>query len=133
MVRKFVVVLGVAAAFLAASVFAADANAPAKPKSPEGSRPPVTVKLEGTISVTKDSNDVVTSIKLTTASKAVYNVTLDKKGEELGSLNGKEVEVRCVVTEKDKQKWIKVIEFQLVEKKKTSPAKPKPISPKPKK
>jgi hypothetical protein len=119
MVRKFAIVLGVAAAFLAASVFAADANAP-KPKKPEV---PVTVKLEGTISVTKDSNDVVTSIKLTTARKAVYHVTLDKKGEELGSLNGKEVEVRCVITEKDDQKWIKVNEFQLVEKKKTLPAK----------
>jgi hypothetical protein len=126
MVRRFVIVLGVAAAFLATSVFAAGADAN-KPKKPEaGPRPPVTVKLEGTISVTKDSNDVVTSIKLTTARKAVYNVTLDKKGEELGGLNGKEVEVRCVITEKNDQKWIQVHEFQLVEKKKeTPPAKPK--------
>jgi hypothetical protein len=126
MVRRFVIVLGVAAAFLAVSVFAAGADAP-KPKKPEaGPRPPVTVKLEGTISVTKDSNDVVTSIKLTTANKTVYNVSLDKKGEELGGHNGKEVVVQCVVTEKDNQKWIKIHEFRLVEKKKTSPAEPKP-------
>jgi hypothetical protein len=106
-----------------------------KPKKPEaGPRPPVTVKLEGTISVTKDSNDVVTSIKLTTASKAVYNVTLDKKGKELGDSNGKEVEVRCVITKKDDQKWIKVSEFQVIEKKKeTPPAEPKPTPPKPEK
>jgi uncharacterized protein (DUF2147 family) len=120
MIRKFMVVLGVAAAFMAANVFAADANAP-KPKKPE------TVRLEGTVSVAKDSNGVVTSIKLTTAKKTVYNVTLDKKGKELGDFNGKEVEVRCVITEKkDGQKWITVSEFRLVEKKKETPlTKPK--------
>jgi hypothetical protein len=127
MVRKFVIVLGVAAAFLAVNVFAAGAEAPAKPKKPEAApRLPVIVRLEGTVSVTKDPNDVVTSIKLTTASKAVYNVTLDKKGKELSGLNSKEVEVRCVITKKDDQKWIKVNEFRLVEKKKETPlAKPK--------
>ena len=121
-IRRFVIVLGVAAVFLAASAFAADANAPVVPKKPEaGPRPPATVKLKGTISVTKDPNNVVTAITLTTTYrtvKTVYHVTLNPKGEELGSLNGKEVEVRgVVVTEKDGQKWIKVQEFQLVEKK----------------
>jgi hypothetical protein len=127
MVRKFVIVLGVAAAFLAANVFAAGAEAPTKPKKPEAApRLPVTVRVEGTVSVTKDSNDVVTSIKLTTATKVVYHVTLDEKGKELSGLNGKEVEVRCVITEKDNQKWITVHEFRLVEKKKETPlAKPK--------
>lgn len=80
MVRKFVIVLGVAAAFLAASVFAAGADAP-KPKKPEaGPRPPATVKLEGTISVTKDPNNVVTSIKLTTANKTAGSHTQPRKG-----------------------------------------------------
>jgi hypothetical protein len=114
-VRRFVIVLSVAAAFLTASVFAADANAP--PKKP--------VKLKGTIGVTKDPNNVVTAITLTITYKTVktvYHVTLDKKGEELGSLNGKEVDVRGIVTEKDGQKWIKVQEFQLAEKK-TKPTK----------
>jgi hypothetical protein len=109
-VRRFVIVLGVASAFLAASVFAADANAP--PKKP--------VKLKGTVSVIKDPNNVVTAITLTTTYrtvKTVYHVTLDKKGKELGSLNGKEVEVQGVVTEKDGQKWIMVQEFQPAEKK----------------
>lgn len=115
MVRKFAIVLGVAVAFLAVSVFAAGADAN-KPKKPD-------VKLEGTISVTKDSNDVVTSIELTTAHKIVYHVTLDEKGKELSSLNGKEVKVQCVVTEKNTQKWIQIHEFRLVEK--TPPAKPK--------
>lgn len=64
----------------------------------------------------------------------VYNVTLDKKGEELSGLNGKEVKVQCVITKKDNQKWIKVNEFQVVEKKKeTPPAEPKPTPPKPEK
>ncbi len=120
-IRKFVIVLGVAAVFLAASAFATDANAPTVPKKPEaGLRPPATVKLKGTISVTKDPNNVVTAITLTTVNKTVktvYHVILDKKAEELGSLNGKEVEVQCVVTEKGDQKLIKVQEFQLVEKK----------------
>jgi hypothetical protein len=134
MVRKFVIVLGVAAAFLAANVFAAGVETPAKPKNPEaGPPPPTLVKVEGTISVTKDANNVVTSIKLTTATKVVYNVTLDKKGEELGKLDGKEVEVHGVITEKGTQKWIKVHAFQPVEKKKEAPmvkAKPRPIAPK---
>jgi hypothetical protein len=125
-VRRFVIVLGVVAAFLAASALAADMNAPAEPNKPKaGLHPPATVKLKGTISVTKDPNNVVTAIKLTTAYKAVYYVTLDKKGEELGSLNGKEADVQCVVTEKGDQKWIKVSGFQPVEKKETTPAKPK--------
>jgi hypothetical protein len=109
-VRRFVIVLSVAAAFLAASVFAADVNAP--PKKP--------IKLKGTVSVTKDPNNVVTAITLTTTYrtvKTVYHVTLDTKRKELGGLNGKEVELQGVVTEKDGQKWIKVQEFQLVEKK----------------
>jgi hypothetical protein len=107
--RRFVIVLGVAAAFLTASVFAADANAPPK-KHP---------KLKGTVSVTKDPNNVVTAITLTTNKtvKTVYHVTLDPKGMELGSLDGKEVEVRGVVTEQNGQEWIKVHEFQLAEKK----------------
>jgi hypothetical protein len=108
--KRFVIVLGVAAAFLTASVFAADANAP--PKKP--------TKLRGTVSVTKDPNNIITAITLTTTHKAVktvYHVILNPKGEELGSLNGKEVEVRGIVTEKDGQEWIKVLEFQLAEKK----------------
>ncbi|MFZ0033964.1 MAG: hypothetical protein WAK60_03105 [Sedimentisphaerales bacterium] len=139
MVKKFVIVLGVAAAFMAANVFAAGAEAPVKPKKPETApHMAATVRVEGTVSVTKDANDVVTSIEITTATKAVYHVTLDKKGKELGSLNGKEVEARCVITEKDKQKWVTVHEFRPIEKKKETPketpaAKPRPTPPKPNK
>jgi hypothetical protein len=123
MVRKFVIVMGVLAVFLAANVLVAGAEAPAKPMKPKAAhRPPFPIRLEGTISVTKDANNVVTSIKLTTAAKLVYNVTLDTKGEELGKLDGKEVQLKCMVTEKDNQKWITVNEFQLVEKKKETPS-----------
>jgi hypothetical protein len=124
-IKKFVIVPGVVVALLAATAFAADANTPPEPNKPLAPRPPVTVKLKGTITVTKDPNNIVTAIKLTTAYKIVYHVTLDKKGEELGSLNGKEVEVQGVVTDKAGQKWIKVQKFQLVEKKETPMAKPK--------
>lgn len=123
MVKKLVIVLGVAAVFMAANVFAADANKPKKPEDPAV----VTVPVEGMVSVTKDANSVVTSIKLTTSGKVVYNVTLDDKGKELATLDGKEVRARGVVTEKDGQKWLKVHEFRAVEKKKeTTPAGTKP-------
>ncbi len=127
MVKKLVIVLGVAAVFLAANVFAAGTEPTEKPKKPEHAV--VTVALEGIVSVVKDANSVITSIKLTTASKIVYNVTLDEKGKELGALDGKEVKAKCVVTEKEGQKWVKVHEFRLVEKSKETPAtEPKPKS-----
>jgi hypothetical protein len=123
MVRKLVIVLGVAAVFMAANVFAAGTEPTEKPKKPEH---PV-VPVEGTVSVTKDANSVITSIKLTTASKIVYNVTIDEKGKELATLDGKEVKAKCIITEKDGQKWAKVVEFRLAEKKKeTAPAGSKP-------
>lgn len=129
MVRKLVIVLGVAAVFMAANVFAAGTEPNEKPKKPE--HPVVAVGLEGTVSVTRDANNVVTSIKLTTAGKMVYNVTLDEKGKELAALDGKEVRARGVVTEKDGQKWVKIHEFRLAEKKKeTTPAGSKPAPPK---
>jgi type II secretory pathway component PulC len=102
------IVLGVTTVVLVANGFAADANAPANK----------IVKLKGIVSVTKDANNVVTSVKLTTSTKVVYNVTLDKKGEELAGHNGKEVEADCVITEKNGQKWAQVQEFKIVEKKK---------------
>lgn len=133
MARKVMIVLGVAVVFMAANVFAADANAP-KPKKAEAPSAPAVVSLEGTLNVVKDANKVVTSITLATTSKVVYHVTLDEKGKELGNLEGKEVKVKCVVSEKDGQKWIQVHEYQQVEKKKeTPPAKPKSNSQKPKK
>ncbi len=132
MARKFVMVLGITAVFMAVNVFAAEA--PAKPKKPEAPvRPVVAIGLDGTVSVTKDANNVVSSITLTAANKAVYNVTLDKEGEKLGGLDGKEIKAKCVITEKEGKKWIQVLEFKMIEKKKETPAaEPKP-APKPKK
>jgi len=127
MVKKLLIVLGVAAVFMAANVFAAGTETE-KPKKPE--HPAMTVGVEGTVSVTKDANSVVTAIKLTTAGKIVYNITLDEKGKELGALDGKEVKAKGIVTEKDGQKWVKVVEYRLAEKKKetTPAAEPKPKS-----
>jgi hypothetical protein len=122
MVRKVMTVLGVAAVFLSANVFAAGTETHAKPKKPE-SVPNVmmNMRLDGTVSVAKDANGVVTSIKLTTTDKTVYNVKLDEKGKELGGFDGKEVTVRGVITEKNGQKWIEVHGLQLVNKNKKTP------------
>jgi len=85
-------------------------------------------QLKGIVSVTKDPANVITAVKLTTAYKTVYYVVLNKKALELSGLNGKEVEVQCVITDKDGQKWIKVSAFQPAEKKETALTKPKPAS-----
>jgi hypothetical protein len=74
-----------------------------------------TVKLQGVVSVTRDANDVITSVQLA-ADAGTYNVGLDAKGLELGdSMEGQKVEVEGVVSEKDNQKWLKVLMFKAVE------------------
>lgn len=86
------------AALLASTCFAAEGE---------------TVKLTGTVSVTKEA-DVIKSVQLTTDAGA-YNVELDDQGLALGALDGKKVEVEGTVTEKDNQKSLKVVTFKAVE------------------
>jgi hypothetical protein len=87
-------------ALLASSCFAAEGE---------------TVKLQGVVSVTKDANDVITSVQLATDA-VTYNVELDAKGKELGeNMEGQKVEVEGVVSKKDDQKWLKVLMFKAVE------------------
>jgi hypothetical protein len=121
--------------FAASMVLAADANAPAAPKpvpapapapkpapAPAPAPAPVPVAMKGTVSVTKDANDVVTAVKLTTENKVVHNVVLDKEGKELGKLAGKEVEAQVIKQGVN----IKVVSFKPVEKAAEKPAeKPK--------
>ncbi len=74
-----------------------------------------TVKLQGIVSVTSDANDAITSVQLD-ADAGTYNVELDAKGLELGeNMEGEKVEVEGVVSEKDNQKWLKVLTFDAVE------------------
>jgi hypothetical protein len=74
-----------------------------------------TIKSQGIVNVTRDANDVITSVQLD-ADAGTYNVELDAKGLELGEdMDGQKVEVEGVVSEKDNQKWLKVLTFKAVE------------------
>ena len=90
---------------------------------------PKAVKVvQGFVSVTKDANDVITKVMLTTKDKVVYNVELNVKGLELGkTMASKEVEVEGTISKEAGQETIKVMTFKAVEK---APA-PKP-APEPK-
>ena len=87
------------AALLASTCFAAEGEA---------------VKAQGVVSVTKDANDVITAVQLATDA-VTYSVELDAKGLELGGMNGQMVEVEGIVSQKDNQKWLKVLTFNAVE------------------
>ncbi len=74
-----------------------------------------TVQVQGVVSVTRDANDIITAVQLVTNAGA-YNVELDANGEELGeSMEGENVEVEGVVSEKDGQKWLTVSTFSTLE------------------
>ena len=74
------------------------------------------VTLQGFVSTYVDANDVIESVQLTTAENITYEVVLDEKGTELGEkMDGKDVEVKGIVTENDEQMWIKVQSFKALE------------------
>ena len=74
-----------------------------------------TVKLQGVVSVARDANDVITAVQLA-ADAGTYNVELDAEGLELGEdMDGEKVEVEGIVSQKDNQKWLKVLTFKAVE------------------
>ena len=77
---------------------------------------PTVFTLQGHVSVLRDANDVITSVRLVT-DEDIYDVVLDAKGLELGEqMEDREVEVEGVVSEEDDQKWLKVLTFKAVEK-----------------
>jgi hypothetical protein len=72
------------------------------------------VGLRGFVSVIRDVNDVIISVQLVTDDDT-YDVVLDTKGLELGKeMEDREVEVEGVVSEKDGQKWLKVLVFKAI-------------------
>lgn len=78
---------------------------------------PDTVKLVGTVNAVKNTNGVVTFVKLVTAS-TTYSVVLDSKGLELGkTADGKKVEAEGIVTQKEKEKWVTIKSFRRVSEK----------------
>jgi primosomal replication protein N len=74
-----------------------------------------TVKLQGFVSALKDANGAITSVQLD-ADDGTYNVELNPKGKELGeNMDGEKVEVEGIVSQKDNQKWLKVLTFKAAE------------------
>jgi primosomal replication protein N len=74
-----------------------------------------TIKLQGFVSVLKDANGEITSVQLD-ADDGTYNVELNPKGKELGeNMEGEKVEVEGIVSQKDNQKWLKVLTFKEAE------------------
>jgi hypothetical protein len=86
-------------AILASTCFAAEGEA---------------IKSQGVVSVTKDANDIITAVQLVTDAGS-YSVELDAKGLGLGEMDGQMVEVEGIVSQKDNQKWLKVLTFKAVE------------------
>jgi ABC-type transporter Mla maintaining outer membrane lipid asymmetry ATPase subunit MlaF len=120
---KLAIVLIAGTALLSAVCFAAEPT--------PGAEPPKMVKVQGMVNVTKDANDVITKVTVVTKDKAVYNVTLDVKGLELGkAMANKEVEVEGTVSKRGIQEWIKVQSYKAVEKAPEAAPVPKP-APKP--
>ena len=74
---------------------------------------PETTTITGTVRTTLDKDGKIISVELL-AEKAVYNVVQDDKGAELSKLNGKNVEVKGTVAEKEGLKWLTVISHKLV-------------------
>ncbi|MDD5064022.1 MAG: hypothetical protein PHQ35_04585 [Phycisphaerae bacterium] len=68
----------------------------------------------GVVIATKDANGVITAVQLA-SDIGDLNVELDATGLELGAMDGQNVEVTGVLTEKDGQKWIKVTSFEVPE------------------
>jgi hypothetical protein len=117
MTKKMMVVTGLCVAVCLLLSSMAYSEAPKKGPSPVPSQPKE-VKLEGTVSVVKDVNNVITGVKLTTVTKATYDVVLNEKGLELGkTMAGKKVVVEGIVSPKDGQRWINVKSFKAVEEK----------------
>jgi hypothetical protein len=70
---------------------------------------PKEVTLKGLVTVQKDKDGKITSIKLTHKDKTVYQIVLDTKGTEIGkTLADKHVEVTGTEETKNKETWITV-------------------------
>jgi competence protein ComGC len=75
-----------------------------------------TVTLQGVVSVVRDADGVITSVKLTTDDGTSYNVELDDKGLEMAEqAEDQKVEAQGIVTEEEGQKWLVVQSFKILE------------------
>jgi hypothetical protein len=116
---KLAILLIVGTALLSAVCFAAEPT--------PGAEQPKLVKVQGVVNVTKDANDVITKVTVTTKDNVVHNVVLNIKGRELGkAMANKEVEVEGTVSKEAGQETIKVISYKAVEKAPEVAPAPKP-------
>ncbi|MGA2915697.1 MAG: hypothetical protein ABSE89_06695 [Sedimentisphaerales bacterium] len=88
-----------------------------KVKSPKSkSAATAETKVKGKVSVIENANNVVTSVKLTTAN-STYNVVLDTVGLKIGNtMADKKIKATGVVSQKGDQKWIEIKKFKAVKK-----------------
>jgi phage gp16-like protein len=105
---RLALVIGVIGLVAASTVFAAEAPA----------EKPAKVTEAGTVLVVKDANSMPLSVKLA-AKDVVYSVVLDKEGLKLADFDGKEAEVKGIVTMKDNEGWLTVLSSKEAEKPKT--------------
>jgi hypothetical protein len=82
------------------------------------SEKPEIVTMVGAVTAVKDANGLPLSVKLTTKD-VVYNVVLNKEGLKLADFDGKEAEVKGIVTTKDNENWLTVLSSKEAEKPKT--------------
>jgi Rieske Fe-S protein len=69
------------------------------------------VTVKGTVSVVKDDAGKITAVKITTKDgdkEVVYSVTLNPEGKKLAHQDGKEVEVKGTVHEKEGAKTLTI-------------------------
>jgi hypothetical protein len=104
---RLAIVLIAGTALLSTVCFAAD----------QGSEPKSVKVVQGFVNVTKDANNVINKVTLTTKDKVVYDITLDVKGLELGkTMANKEVAVEGTISKEAGQETIKVMSFKAIEK-----------------
>ncbi|MGA2094048.1 MAG: hypothetical protein ABSH16_11695 [Sedimentisphaerales bacterium] len=108
MLFRLALVIGVIGLFAASTVLAAEAPA----------EKPATVTVVGMVIAVKDANSMPLSVKLA-AKDVIYSVVLNKEGLKLADFDGKEAEVKGIVTMKDNVSWLTVLSSKEAEKPKT--------------
>lgn len=101
---RLALVIGVIGLFATSTVIAAEMPA----------EKPATVTLVGKVLVVKDANSMPVSVKLAT-NDTTYSVVLNKEGFKLADFNGKDAEVKGIISKKGDESWLVVLSSKAVE------------------
>jgi hypothetical protein len=105
-------VLGLIASFAAVCLFAGSSVLFAAEKGEKGEKEGKAgdrVRVTGTVKLTRDEAKKITAVTITDEKGVEHNITLDKKGLDLGEkYDGKKAMVAGTPSEKDGKKWITV-------------------------